>query len=745
MSLRVAFHRAVLVAIMVGISFFGFLPSAWSICEGDPPAPKSPDSGMPGWFVDPVDVDVSSIGDLDDAWTAVENQPDPFTEDDVSLVDTYGYGYHWGTYDLGCGPNALRDPAAIAFTGIANFIFDMGLLAGAASQAVSDVIFDSPLSFLNSTISVTQASVLDQIWTVWFPITIIMVGIYLVTRSRRAEFSDTSTAALVLVVVLVASVYFLSWPLRALGAADAAISEGVQAVTTTFSEERLEEDVARNIYYPAWLRGQLGSDTSVAAQRYGPELFWTQHYTWTEVALIRLIEDKVGDEDDLVRELAVGAIASAKMERYAELAAEIQEDYPGAYDYLRGKESTDRIGTAAIQTVYSFAAAFFYLVAMAFLLLAMMVVRGFIIGFPIAGILGAYPPARAVLSRLWDIVTAAIWNVVKFAFGAGLYLVVGGALLRSDMNVVWQIFILIVLTIALMMILRPLRSLKTMTPGLDPNRSYMMALARRMGSYRSVRRATRQGVEEARNDNEVADSADDDQPSEERPRRRQRAESDVLDPIPDNAGASNVRLELEPARADDRSHPEQPMPPIGPGPHEPQGGAHTPPQRPEGAPGVHQAAIRPGEGGQDFKGGNQEPTPQEVPVRVTLERNEPMPVRPVPNVGSGEVGRPDQWAVGETRPDQPLARQIAVSSGGSRSLADAQPSSANAGAADRAEDAATDSTGRRSSHVIKGEVVEPVYRRGNDTVAEPAELDVADPVIDENGQQVYVIYKREQV
>lgn len=44
---------------------------------------------------------------------------------------------------------------------------------------------------------------------------------------------------------------------------------------------------------------------------------------------------------------------------------------------------------------------------------------------------------------------------------------------------------------------------------------------------------------------------------------------------------------------------------------------------------------------------------------------------------------------------------------------------------------------------IEGEAVEPVYRRGYDTAPEPvADIPMSEPVIDEEGNQLYVIYQR---
>lgn len=51
-----------------------------------------------------------------------------------------------------------------------------------------------------------------------------------------------------------------------------------------------------------------------------------------------------------------------------------------------------------------------------------------------------------------------------------------------------------------------------------------------------------------------------------------------------------------------------------------------------------------------------------------------------------------------------------------------------------------------SYQVVDGEAMEPVYRRGDDTAPEPVgDLALSSPVIDEEGNEVHVIYQRERL
>lgn len=709
-----------LAALAVGFALLiGGAPAAHAICEGDPPTPKSPRSGMSGAFVTPVDIDLPPPDDIR-VGDILENQPNPFTDENVDFVDVYGYGYHWGMWDVGCGPDAIADPPAVALNSISNIMFDIGLLGGASAQAVGEQIFNSPLDFLNSTVASTQNTVMNTIWSVWFPITIMMVGIYLLIRARKAELSETSSATLFVVVIVTASVYFLTLPLKAVDLADQAMTTGVETMTSISSDDRLEETMARSIYYPTWLQGTFGSSTSAAANEYGPELFWTQHYTWTEVALNNAIQE--AGEDHFLS-LAHGAIERQKAEAFRQIASEIEDTYPAAYEHLRGKESGDRLGIAIIAIIFAMTTAFFHVVAMAFLLLAMMVVRGFIIAFPLAGIVGAYPPARPTMARLWDILTAAVWNVMKFAFAAALYLVIAQPLLTSRVNAWWKIFILIVLTVAMLMILRPIRALKTMTPGLDPQRSYWRE------------RQDRKKWTRERDDPRREHKTDDDQHQD---RRRRRTEDDSMPPLP-------------PVPDDTSRH--RPEPSLGA-----MTAAHSPDSGDGGGRDVS------GPGTQHAQGNDTPPGATAADSDIATSGHDRPPRADqtiqvvVPHTSDGRHGhvqlhqlRPDTEPQASRYPmqdTQPLgagsARAPAVTHAIGPASSEPQPHTTQ-GTASAATSASSASAHPQSSRPAEGQIVESVYQRGDQSPAEPVDMIIAEPMVDpDTGVEIYAVYRREQ-
>lgn len=729
---RLRRRLAVVVATVAVITLGSSAPAAWAACEGEAPTLQAPDSGMAGWFIDPVEVDI----DVDNPII-----PDPFGDEDVGLVETYGYAYQWSTYDLGCGPDSLSDPMAISFSGIGNFVFDAGLAMGAAAQTAQAYVFDSPLNFLDGTVTSTQSAVFDRIWSVWFPITLMAVGLFLVLRARRAAFSEATQATLVVVIVLAASMYLLQWPVKAMMAADGFVTEGVELATSPFDAQPIEEQMARAIYYPAWLRGELGSDTSAVAQEYGEDLFKAQHLSWQEVALHEQLPDSLRTE-----------LVEAKHDSFVQIAEEIKEKYPSAYDHLTGRAAENRLGTAFVVLPFAASAALFVCLCMGLILLSMMIMRGFILAFPLVGIVGAHPMGRQTLTRLWDLLTAAVWNVIKFAFIVGIFLVVAGSLLSSDLNALAKIFFLIVLSVAVLAIARPFRSAKAMIPGLDPNRSYLGSAWHRFLDYRSTRVGTKEGVEDSLGESNDRATA---KPGKERPTERPRAEEESLPPLTTaNNGyavsgaarvphydwdADPVGTQAEVARANARWMPDES---IG-GPSRPEadlGGAGVLAAGAAGAAGA--AAVSNGAvtrsrapGAPGMPGARSAPAPT-AGRHARHAMGEPGDVFESGSVGSIE---------GSGSPAPARSNGAAGSNDAARAIG-ASRSAAAPGSNALPPPPATTIAAPTSHQVVDGEAMEPVYRRGDDTAPEPVgDLALSSPVIDEEGNEVHVIYQRERL
>ena len=77
------------------------------------PTPDMPGEGLAAFFEKAPD--------------PLPKQEDPFAEDSrTTIYEQYGYsGLRWHTYDLGCGPDAARNPDAVIGTALSNWIINI--------------------------------------------------------------------------------------------------------------------------------------------------------------------------------------------------------------------------------------------------------------------------------------------------------------------------------------------------------------------------------------------------------------------------------------------------------------------------------------------------------------------------------------------------------------------------------------------------------------------------------------------
>lgn len=478
---------------------FGFLGGfltltaqpAFAWCEGDPPPPVPPDDGVVGWFVDdPAGAEVPP------------EQADPFQPDArYSVSDVYGWSTHWGTYDLGCGPDAAKAPTANPFTALANIALIPPKWGGVATSWWDHLTENLPLGWLDQLVADTNDKILNTIWKFWFPVTLLLVGLYVLWKARRAEYAETSTSILVVVLVLVASVFFLVHPQRAMDLMDAGLAKVSEIAAKPFGGDNMESLVMENMIYPTWLSGQFGDSDSVAARKYGPDIYWSTHYTWAEVE--RIEADPNAAEE----------INAEKRSVYENVASRIKEEDPAAYRHFTGNAAGNRL--AAAFGVYPFVAfaVLFILLGAVLVAVAHLAVKGFVIGMPLIGLLAAHPSGRTHLQQLWDYFAAAGVALFKFTFLVGLFTTVTGALLASDsvfgdptapgvdprfgLNPLAKLFFLIVLTVIFLMVAKPLRSMKAMIPGANPNYSILGAGIRKAINYAVHRHAASSGVRQA--------------------------------------------------------------------------------------------------------------------------------------------------------------------------------------------------------------------------------------------------------
>jgi hypothetical protein len=381
------------------------------------PTPEAPDSGMAGWFATkPAAAD--SVGPR-------------------GKFTTYGYaGYDYTTYDIGCVPTVMHPDYKFENT-VANgeFMIATGIIG--ASNALREKAW-SPQSlwgWADTLVDKATRSIYDRVFTVFGALTLAVIGLYLLWRSRQSDMSNAMTTAGWAILVMVAVTAIAAWPVRAAHLADDSLITGLDAVhgavgpvsATTPADQCRENDPALCIdqrppaiiasdtavdtmLYRNWLRGELGSADSVTAQKYGPVLYDSKSLSWAD-------EEKIKQNPD-TRE----KIIAAKQTDWEKVAKQIKTEDPEAYQYLQGTQGMDRIGAGFIAILSAVFFSMFDIVASILVLLGFLIFRWAVVAAPVLGTVGMLRPASTGIRRLANAVIAAIFNIIIFGTGASIYL-----------------------------------------------------------------------------------------------------------------------------------------------------------------------------------------------------------------------------------------------------------------------------------------------------------------------------------
>lgn len=510
------------MCVLVG----GPIGSASAMCEGDI-SPVRPDGTPVGWFLSPPNVGQH----VDSSGAKVDNDypsGSPFDDSKVSWSDTFGYGGHWNTYDLGCGPDAAHAPLAGPFTAFGNLVMEIAKFPVAVLSQVQDWLTSDPFSWLDPVTATIAQTFKQNVWLQFFPLSLVVLGLVFIWQSRRADFNATMSATGWALVVITLSVFLLNYPQKANSLMTSAITSGSAVASSPFSNGNFADEVSQYIIYPQWLQGELGSSTSAVAQKYGEDLYAAQHLTWVEAQRV----DRAGqaptsislpDPNQTPSQREDALLPRQKDEDFKDVAKQVKADDRTAYENLQGLHGENRLAAAVIMSVYTWTASLFMCMALAFLALALLMVRAVVIAAPIAAIVGVHERYRHVLKGILNMFVASLVAVVKFTLAAGVFSLVVSGVIAAPTNQALKLLLVLVSTVVALMVVKPIRTLKTVIPAADPNTSY---LKQALG-YVVHRKAVEEGVEDG-----LADA------------RRQaaapappgvastRAEEESLDPLP---------------------------------------------------------------------------------------------------------------------------------------------------------------------------------------------------------------------
>jgi hypothetical protein len=455
-----------------------------------PPTPSTPDSGLAGWFA--------------------ERPKSSTASGPQGLYSLYGYaGYAYTTYDLDSGcASTLIDPDFKFETTVANGEFMIATAVIGASNALRERAWDPEALWGWADPLVQQATraVYEKVFSVFGVITLAIVGLYLLWRSRQAEMGAATTTAGWAILVMVAVTAIAAWPVRSANIADQTLVTTLGVVHDAVGPRpektncvlgdptactdhrppavRASDTATETMLYRNWLRGLLGSADSVTAQKYGRALYDARSLSWDEAQRMR---DNPETRD---------GVLNRKKDQWERVAEQIKQEDPEAYEYLQGVNGMDRIGAGFIAVLASIMFAMFDLTASILVLLGFLIFRWAVIAAPILGTIGLLRPASSGIRRLGNAVVAAIFNIAIFGTGAAIYLFAVDLIMNTASLPGWlQVVLVWLVGVVGWLLLRPYRRI-TQLGGKDGAAAIASAGSWHRRFFRDMREAARLEVVE---------------------------------------------------------------------------------------------------------------------------------------------------------------------------------------------------------------------------------------------------------
>lgn len=445
----------------------------------DAPTPEAPDNGMAGWFISKPTWDQRGIG--------------------RDLYSRYGYaGYDYTTYDIGCVQTVMHPDYKFENT-VANGEF---MLAGGiigASNALRERAWNpgQMWGWADPLVENATKAIYSKVFSVFGVLTLAIVGLYLIWRSRNANMSGAMTTAGWAVFVMVAVTAIAAWPVHSANLADNALTTtlgvvhdavGPSSATTTDADctnkdtpdcrdnrppaVRSSDTAVKTLLYRNWLRGVLGSADSETARKYGPALYDSKSLSWDDVSSL------LREPDPVKRAANRDALIRSKQQNWMKVAEQIHTEDPDAYEYLRGVKGMERIGAGFVAILSAISFAVFDIIASLLVLLGFLIFRWAVIAAPALGTVGLLRPASAGLRRLAGAVLAAVFNIAIFGTGAAVYLSAVDLIMSTPSLPGWlQVTLMLLCGIVAWILLRPYRRI-TQLGGATPSQGWARALVR---------------------------------------------------------------------------------------------------------------------------------------------------------------------------------------------------------------------------------------------------------------------------
>lgn len=371
-----------------------------------PPTAESPTSGGAGYL---------------DPGPERPVEGDPFDPNSgATLYDVYGYaGFGAHMYDPGClsvakvwdaandSSNAL---AAIAAITIALTVRGVRLVTDGSIGSLWDPLQQEGQRILGGGLFVP-----------FLFLGALVTGLYILSRSRRADIAGESRASGAAALILLAGFACATYSMTVGATIDRGVGESFKAANTLATQtvdggqrdpaDAVAANLVSSVLYESWAARTFGPGP--AAAEFGPDLYRASALTRAEQAQI--------DADPA----SATRILDAKQADYKRVAKQVEEKYPQAYQVLAGNDTGHRLQHAILGFASALAACGYLLLCLVKMLWGMVVVRVGIGVAPVIAIIAQFPRWQQLALDLLGWVVEALVKAVAFGFVFAVFLAGG--------------------------------------------------------------------------------------------------------------------------------------------------------------------------------------------------------------------------------------------------------------------------------------------------------------------------------
>ena len=346
---------------------------------------------------------------------------DPFDPNSgATLYDVYGYaGFGAHMYDPGClsvakvwdaandSSNAL---AAIAAITIALTVRGVRLVTDGSIGSLWDPLQQEGQRILGGGLFVP-----------FLFLGALVTGLYILSRSRRADIAGESRASGAAALILLAGFACATYSMTVGATIDRGVGESFKAANTLATQtvdggqrdpaDAVAANLVSSVLYESWAARTFGPGP--AAAEFGPDLYRAGALTRAEQAQI--------DADPA----SATRILDAKQADYKRVAKQVEEKYPQAYQVLAGNDTGHRLQHAILGVASALAACGYLLLCLVKMLWGMVVVRVGIGVAPVIAIIAQFPRWQQLALDLLGWVVEALVKAVAFGFVFAVFLAGG--------------------------------------------------------------------------------------------------------------------------------------------------------------------------------------------------------------------------------------------------------------------------------------------------------------------------------